>query len=554
MLTEIRIRNFAIIESVTLPLASGFNVLSGETGAGKSIIVGALGFLLGERSSTDLVRPGTDRATVEGVFEVRGLREVLRWADDRGIDVEDEMLILKRELTAGGRSRAWANSSAVTAATLAEVGRLLVSLHGQHEAQTLLDASSQRAVLDSFAQGDAVVSEVRDAFRELSEVRAQVADLGRRRQDAARREDYLRHVVGEIESARLTAGEEASVEEEARILEHAGELRELSHTLHAALADEDAGVLSRLATARRSLTSIMRIDAGAAQLEEQFERGVSALEELAEAAANYAERVELDPSRLAAVRERRELIHRLTKKYGPSVADVIETGRSARSELDLLDSSGFDAKVLEERERSLADSLAVAAGKLTKLRRAAAGKLTRNVDALLPDLGLADGKFSIVFERRPETGAYGDEEISFHVALNPGHPARPLARVASGGELSRVMLALETILARVGKVRTLVFDEVDAGIGGGVGAQVGAMLRRVAEHHQVLAISHLPQLAARAHHHIVVEKGAKEGVTTADVVVVDGSTRVEEIARMLGGGADSRVTRQHAKELLERRP
>jgi DNA repair protein RecN (Recombination protein N) len=553
MLTEIRIRNFAIIESVTLPLASGFNILSGETGAGKSIIVGALGFLLGERSSTDLVRPGTDRATVEGVFEVRGLREVLRWADERGIDVEDEMLILKRELTAGGRSRAWANASSVTAGTLAEVGRLLVSLHGQHEAQTLVDAASQRAVLDSFAQADAVVSEVRDAYRELTELRAQIADLARRRQEAARREDYLRHVVGEIESARLSAGEETSVEEEARVLEHADELRELSQTLYAALADEDAGVLSRLAAARRPLTSITRIDAAAAELQEQFERGVSALEELAAAAAGYAERVELDPSRLAAVRERRELIHRLTKKYGPTVADVIETGRSARGELDLLDSSGFDARVLEERERALADRLATAAGKLTKLRRAAAGKLTRNVDALLPDLGLPDGKFSIVFERRPETSAYGDEEIFFHVALNPGHPARPLARVASGGELSRVMLALETILARVGKVRTLVFDEVDAGIGGGVGAQVGAMLRRVAEHHQVLAISHLPQLAARAHHHIVVEKGAKEGVTTADVVVVDGSTRVEEIARMLGGDAETRVTMQHARKLLEPR-
>jgi DNA repair protein RecN (Recombination protein N) len=271
MLTELRIRNFAIVESVTLPLASGFNILSGETGAGKSIIVGALGFLLGERSSTDLVRPGTDRAAVEGLFEVRGLREVLRWANELGIEIEDEMLILKRELTATGRSRAWANSSAVTATALADVGRLLVSLHGQHEAQTLVDAASQRAVLDGFAQAETVVAEVRDVHQELATTRAQIAALSGRRQEAGRREDYLRHVVNEIESARLSAGEETSVEEEARVLEHADELRELSQTVHSVLADDDSGVLPRLAAARRSLAAILRIDPSAADLQNLFD-------------------------------------------------------------------------------------------------------------------------------------------------------------------------------------------------------------------------------------------------------------------------------------------
>jgi DNA repair protein RecN (Recombination protein N) len=335
------------------------------------------------------------------------------------------------------------------------------------------------------------------------------------------------------------------------VLEHAGELRELAAELYAALSDDDAGILPRLDAARRALAAITRIDASASELVEQFDRGSEALEELARSAETYAERVELDPERLAQVRERREVIFRLSKKYGPAIEDVLETGRSARAELDLLDASGFDARLLEERERAFVEQLSNLAGKLTKMRRSGAAKLTKSVDALLPELGLPDGRFSVALERLSETGAHGDEEVTFHVALNPGHPARPLARVASGGELSRLMLALETILARKGSVPTLVFDEVDAGIGGAVGLQVGAMLRRVAAHHQVFAISHLPQLAARAHHHILVQKGARDGVTTADVTTVSGDERVAELTRMLGGDPASRVGRAHAEELLK---
>ncbi|CAN5186285.1 DNA repair protein RecN [soil metagenome] len=553
MLSEIRIRNFAIIESVALQLQPGFNVLSGETGAGKSIIVGALGFLLGERGSADLVRTGADKAAVEGVFDISRIGDVAAWADERGVDAEEGVLILKRELSSAGRGRAWVNGTPVTAATLSEIGRLLVSLHGQHEAQTLIDSPSQRRILDSFAGAEQTAERVGDAWRSLAAVRGEIAELARRRQDAAKREDYLRHVAAEIESAALTPGEDERVEEEARVLEHAGELRELAAELYAALAGEEAGILPRLDLARRALAAIARIDASAAELVEQFDRGSEALEELARSTEIYAERVELDPERLAQVRERREVIFRLTKKYGPAIDDVLETGRAARAELDLLDASGFDARLLEERERALVEQLAILAGKLTKMRRSGAAKLTKSVDALLPELGLPEGRFSVALERLSETGAYGGEEVTFHVALNPGHPARPLARVASGGELSRLMLALETILARKGSVPTLVFDEVDAGIGGAVGLQVGAMLRRVAGHHQVFAISHLPQLAARAHHHIVVRKGARSGVTTADVTVVSGGQRVEEIARMLGGDPASRVGREHAEELLSQR-
>ena len=552
MLTELRIRNFVIIESLTLPLSRGFNVLSGETGAGKSIIVGALGLLLGERASVDLIRSGTDRATVEGVFDVADRAELASLLDDRGIDTDEgEQVVLKREIVATGRARAWVNGTTVTAAVLAEVGRLLVNLHGQHEAQTLLDPDSQRRILDAFGGGTERAAKVREAYDGLSGVRREIADLSSRRTEAERRADYLRHVVREIEDARLVTGEDARLEEEARRLEHSEELRGLAEGMAQLLDGEEDAVLQRLASVQRSLASIQRIDPALERLQELYDNGFYALEELSRELVEYERSVDLDPERLEEVTRRRDLIFRLTKKYGPQLGDVIETGRSARAELDLVDSAAFDLKQLEARERDARERLDSEAAELSALRAAAAARLGAAVDAVLPDLGMPDGRMLVALVPRADIGATGAEDVEFRVALNVGHDARPLARVASGGELSRVMLALKTILARLDRVPTLIFDEVDAGIGGRVGLQVGETMRRVATHHQVFAISHLPQIAARAHHHILVRKGARGGVTTADVAVLEGDGRIEEIARMLGGDPESELSRAHARELLE---
>ena len=551
MLTELRIRNFAIIESLTLPLAEGFNVLSGETGAGKSIIVGALGFLLGERGSSDLIRTGADKAMVEGVFDIGRSSAIGEMIDERGIDADEGTVVLKREISSAGRGRAWANGSPVTAAVLGEIGRALVNLHGQHEAQTLLDGESQRRILDTFGGATEQAATVAAAHAELSRIRREIAQLTSRRADAEKRSDYLRHVAREIEEAKLSPGEDKSLEDEARVLENADELRSLAHTMSALLSGEDDGVLERLASVNRSLSAIQRVDPAGTRLQELFDAGFYALDELARAIDVYASSVELDPDRLEAVRRRREVIYSLVKKYGPSLDDVIETGRKSRSELDLVDSGSFDLNQLQAREATASQTLTAAAKKLSDLRSAASKRLAKAVDVVLPDLGMTGGKFTAVLEPKDAPDENGNEDIEFRVALNVGHDARPLARVASGGELSRVMLALKTILARADAVPTLVFDEVDAGIGGKVGLQVGDTLRRVAEHHQVFAISHLPQIAARAHNHIVVAKAAKGGVTTADVTVLEGPTRVVEIARMLGGDPESKVSRAHAKELLE---
>ena len=551
MLTELRIRNLAIIEQLTLPLAPGFNVLTGETGAGKSIIVGALGLLLGERASADAVRTGADKAVVEGDFEIGthpGLRALL---DARGLESEDGMLVLKREVGSAGRARAWVNGTTVTAAVLAELGAALVSVHGQHASQALLDEPSQRAILDAFAESGAEVAAVAAAAADLAEARRAMADLRSRTAEAERRADWLRHVAREVSDAKLGPGEDVRLDEEARRLEHADELRSLASGLSDALEGDEEALLTRLGGLQRLLASLIRIDGALSPLQESFDAGYYALEAMARELSAYAAQVELDPSRLAEVQRRRDVVFKLMRKHGPTLDDVLATGRRAGAELALLDGSGGDLASLEARAATASAMLREAAAKLTRRRTTAATRLAREVDGLLPQLGMHDGLFTAALLPLPEPGAHGAETVEFRVTLNLGHEARALARVASGGEMSRVMLALTTILARLDQVPTLVFDEVDAGIGGKVGLQVGDAMRRVASHHQVFAISHLPQLAARAHHHMRVRKDATGGVTTADVTVLAGVERVLEIARMLGGDDESAVSQAHARELLE---
>ena len=550
MLTELRIKNFAIIESLTLPLEHGFNVLTGETGAGKSIIVGALGLLLGERASADVIRTGADKASVEGVFDVSDRAEIRTLLDERGIDVDESTVVLKREV-ATGRARAWINGTTVNAGLLAEVGRLLVNLHGQHEAQTLLDREAQRRILDAFAGATEAATEVRGAHETLASIIREIADLAKRRAEAERRADYLRHVVAEISDAKLVEGEDLRLEDEARRLENAEELRGLASGIAGALDGDEETVLQKLSAVSRHLATIQRIDPTLGRLQESYDSAYYAIEALARELEEYEAAIDLDPSRLEKVRRRRDLLFRLTKKYGATLADVIRTGQESRAELDLVDSAGLDIKQLETREREARADLAEKTKRLTALRTAAADRLARAVDETLPDLGMADGHFAVSLEPLGEIRSTGAEDVEFCVALNVGHEPRALSRVASGGELSRVMLGLKTILARLDRVPTLVFDEVDAGIGGRVGLQVGDTMRRVASYHQVFAITHLPQIAARAHHHIVVSKGARGGVTTADVVVSSGDARIAEIARMLGGDPESDLSRAHARELLE---
>ena len=552
MLVELRIRNVAVIDTVALPLSAGLNVLTGETGAGKSLIVGALGMLLGERAATDRVRSGADKATVEGVFEPRAMPELRALLDQRGIDAEDDALVLKREIGSNGRSRAWINGSPVTAAVLADVGSRLVSVLGQHDSRQLVDPEHQRDVLDAFIGALDIRAQVSEAYAQLGALRARERELEIRRQDAAKRADYLRFVAREIDDANPVVGEDETLDGEIRRLSHAEELQTLAAQAATAISGDERAALSRLATVRRSLVSLERIDPSTGRWQAGFDAAVFSLDELVRELELYAESVEADPSRLRTLERRRDQLLSLMRKHGPTLQEVIEAGAQARAELDLVDSGTLDLAAIADARAVAEGALAEAAAELSRRRQSGAQQLGHAVTQLLPELGMPEGRVHVQLPRAERIGAFGAEHVTFVAALNAGMEPRPLGRLASGGELARVMLALSTVLARLQQVPTLVFDEVDAGIGGAVAWQVGALMRRVAVHHQVLAISHLAQIAARAHHHVVVRKSAVGTVTTADTTVVRDEPRVIEIARMLGGDADREVSRAHARELLAR--
>lgn len=550
MLAQLRITNIAILESVTVPFAPGLNVLSGETGAGKSIIVGALGLLIGGRASADDVRTGADRATVEGEFLAITGGDVAAVLDAHGIDANGDTLVLKREIAANGRTRAWVNGTSVTASVLAAVGATLVNVHGQHDAHALLAEESQRETLDRFAGTVEDAARVADAFAALDAARATLQRRVTRRDDALTRADYLRHVADEVEGARLQEGEESTLASDAARLTHAEELRQLAAELSSALDGGDDGVVSRLGQLQRALGAMQRIDASSERLQGLYDAAFYAVEELAREVSAYGESVEHDPARLAEVEHRRDLIYRVLRKYGGTVAAANATGRDARAELEGLETAAHDIGALERDVREMESRLAAAARTLSAKRAQGATALAAAVERRLRPLGMPGGRFTIVLRARDAVAGTGAEDVEFRVALNVGHDDRPLARVASGGELARVMLALQAILAELERVPTLVFDEVDSGIGGAVALLVGDALRDVGVSRQVLAITHLAQIASRAANHIVVRKGATGGVTSADIHVATGDARVEEVARMLGGDPASAASQAHARELL----
>ena len=546
MLTELRVRDLAVIADVTLPFQPGLNVLTGETGAGKSMVVDALALLLGERASADIVRPGAEKTIVEGAFEfgTAAHRHLLSPFAALGVELEEGRLVLKREVLREGKSRAWVNGSPVTIGVLSEIGSLLVDLHGQHETQSLLRPEAQRDMLDAYADADVERVAVRDAHARLKELEQREAELTNRQADVRKKADYLRHVLQEIERAKPKLGEDEALEVEAKRLAHAEELGRLARELEEAV---DAAGLTK---AQKILASLLRVDPSVGTWQQLLDAAFASAAELAQAARTYASDIEADPERLSAVEQRRDLLYRLQQKHGPTIADLLAARDTAARELELLDTADLDLRTIAADREKASEEFKRATEALTAKRTAGAKKLARAVNKLLPSLGMEGGRFAATLRPRTTHHAQGAEDVIFEVRLNEGLESRPLARVASGGELSRLMLGLKVVLAAHDAVPTLVFDEVDQGIGGEVGGRVGEALVDVSrEGRQALVITHLPQIAVYADQHLVVAKGKKGGLATSDVEVVEGESRVKEIARMLGD-ADMATARRHAVELL----
>ena len=550
MLIELRIRDYAVIHDLTLELGPGLSALSGETGAGKSIIVGALSLLLGERASSDKVRSGAERTMVEAVFDVSGHPKLTAQLSDLGIEAEDGLLILRREVAAAGRNRAWINESPTTARTVGDLGRSLVDLHGQHEHQTLLRKDTQRTILDAFGEAESEATAVAEAFQELSRSEAQLKELREHRQELASRVDFLRFQMSELGEANVQPGEEEKLAEEARRLENSEELLGEATRVHGELYATDGAVTETVSALAQTLGRLKEWDSSLEGPHKELQDAYHALTEVGRELGDYVGTVRHDPERLEEVRSRLDVIHALMRKYGPTSQEVVAATERVQGELSELEDGGWDEDTLAADVERMRGSLASAAARLSKKRQAAATRLETEVEALLPDLGLPAATFKVQMDALPEVRSQGAESVEFLVSVNAGFPPSALARVASGGELSRVMLTLKAILAQVDDVPTLVFDEIDAGIGGQVAALVAAKLKDVARYHQVFVVTHLPQLASRARSHLLVEKSDGKGLAAADVKGLSGDDRVREIARMLGGDPESETSQDHARELL----
>ncbi len=560
MLHELRIRNFAIIQEAMLEFGPGLNVLTGETGAGKTIILTALGLLLGGRGSPDMIRAGEKDAVVEALFELEG-ETALEGFPDR--DPDQRELVVRRTIAEGGRSRVAIDGEMATVQHLGRMGAGLVQVYGQHEQQSLLRPESHREILDRFARLEAELAAYREAWQRANQLRARLDELNRREHERANLLDLARFRITELEKAELIAGEDEELAAERTILVNATRLATAAGEAETMLYGADGAAVDSVASAEGRLADAAQLDSKLQEPLEMIRSARANLEEAARALSAYAQRIEADPARLEQVESRIQELTQIKRKYGASLESAIETLERSRSEIAELEGVE-ESKVEAQRDlNSALDDLAARAGKLTAHRKEASADLKRKMEAELKTLGMR----SPVFEPRVEPlsaeeaafthrdialGQEGADTVEFHIAPNLGQPAMPLARIASGGELSRVMLALKRLEAQRRGVATMIFDEVDAGIGGAVAMVVGRKLKQLAKFHQILCVTHLPQIAAFADRHFVVEKEERRGSTRSKVAMLEESARPGEIARMLGAEGASEKFIRAAKELLDR--
>lgn len=579
MLTEISIEQFALIEQLRLPFGGGLNVLTGETGTGKSIILDAVQAVLGGRVSTDMVRTGEQRAVVEAVFDLSDAPQKAAALREMGIPVEDDqLLVVRREIARNGRGAIRLNGRTATVGMLREAADGLVDLHGQHEHQSLLQAEKHLDLLDQYGgsllQEEGKSLEMLDRYaggpllllreqtaevvRELHRVQEELRSLLGDERDRARREDLLRYQVEELTAANLKEGEEEELEAERQVLAHAEKLKRAAEAAYSDLYEGNGPQLSAhdlLGQVKESLSDVLRHDPSLGEVVEMVEAALVHVQEASHALAAYRDRIDDDPVRLSQVEARLDLINSLRRKYGDSVAEMLAYLKEIREELDRLEHSQELIEKLQAEEAALGARAERIAAELSKARREAARELSSRVEKELADLGMAHAKFSVMVEQ-PAQATYqnitpkGWDRVEFLFSPNPGEPLKPLAKIVSGGEMSRIMLALKVILARVDGIPTLVFDEIDTGISGRAAQAVAEKLARIAGGRQVLCVTHLPQVAAMADTHFQISKTAEQGRTVTRVTMLDEEGRAGELARMIGGAELSAATMAAAAEML----
>ncbi|MDQ5902887.1 MAG: repair protein RecN [Pseudomonadota bacterium] len=548
MLLRLSIRDFVLVDRLELEFSAGFGALTGETGAGKSILVDALAFVLGDRADAGLIRSGCERSEVSAEFEVSALPDVLAWLRENEMD-SDDALILRRTLDAGGRSRVWINGSSSTVQQLREVAEWLVDIHGQHAHQSLLRSDSQRALLDGHAGLSGSSAEVALAWRHWRDARASLEAASGGVEALQREREELEWQVGEIEGLAFTQEGWDLLNQEHRRLAHAAGLIEGVQMSLGVLAEGEGACESQVDAVATRLENLAEYDPALSEVAQLVQSAQTELAEAISALRRYADRAEMDPGRLKAVEQQIESVLACARKLRVTPDALPDLLARARVRLNELGESA-DIAALEKRVAAARGDYEAKAGKLSVARRKAARTLSDEVSSGMQQLALAGGRFEVALVPVENGAAYGLEQIEFRIAGLAGGEARPLAKVASGGELSRISLAIQVVTSRSAAVPTLVFDEVDVGIGGGVAEVVGRLLAELGRDRQVLCVTHLPQVAARASWQWQVAKGKDAAGVTSRVIALDEGGRVEEIARMLGGVEITAITRQHAREML----
>jgi DNA repair protein RecN (Recombination protein N) len=552
VLTLLRIKNLALVEELEWQVGAGFIAVTGETGAGKSIIIGALQLLLGERADKSLIRTGADVCTVEAAFSGEDLQKLNPRLVDAGIEPCESDLILKRSLSSTGTNRQFINGSPTTLSVLKNLGDELVDLHGPHDHQSLLSPDTQLRLLDSFARAEEQLDEYRKYHRQLQALLAEHTALNTA--DTAREQelDLLRHQITEITSANLVADEEEDIENRYKLASNSKRLIELASTIANKLCEADASILSQLAETQRLLRELEKIDGSIAQFSSAHAAAVVELSEIARALSTYAEKLDLDPEQLAALEHRVSLFETLKRKYGGSIAEVIAFGERAAERMQKIQGRDAELTRLAKEIEKVRAQMNCSGQALRKLRAKAAPKLSENIRRNLRDLGFrqseVEAKLSALDEPRPR----GFDSVELLFSPNPGEPLKPLRAIASSGEISRLMLAIKSALAVHDSIPLLVFDEIDTNVGGEIAHAVGAKMQTLGQDHQVICITHLPQVAATASSHFVVTKDVTRGRTFSNLHEVTGKARQEEIARMLGGKSESAL-KLAATLLKERR-
>lgn len=549
ILNLLRIKNLALVEDLQWQLGPGFTAITGETGAGKSIIIGALQLLLGERADKSLIRTGAETCTVEAVFGGEALANLNLLLTEAGVEPCAGDLILKRTLSASGANRQFINGSPTTLAILKAIGDELVDLHGPHDHQSLLSPERQLALLDGFAHAAPARMEYERHYRELQKVKMEHATLNTAESAREQELDLLRHQVNEIEAAKLDPAEEEQIETRYKLASNSKRLVELASAAAGRLSEADDAILSQLAETQRLLRELEKIDPSASEFAESHAAAVVELAEIARSLGSYVERLELDPQQLAALEQRVSLFEGLKRKYGGSIAEVIACGERGAERMQKIEGRDAELERLAKEIEKADASLRKASEALRKMRTKAAPKLSETVRRNLRDLGFRQSEFEARLSAAPEPRANGTDLLELLFSPNPGEPLKPLRSVASSGEISRLMLAIKSSLAAQDAIPLLVFDEIDANVGGEIAHAVGAKMKTLATEHQVLCITHLPQVAAAASSHFVVTKEVVAGRTHSELREVSSKARQEEIARMLGGRSDSAL--KHAASLLK---